>query len=144
MKKVKYRAWDGNNNVMWIVTDIEWNDRQLPDEIGQNVTHIRGKCYINDVFTPIGCNKRYSPKRFKKIILLEYTGLKDKNGKEIYEGDILEHPSSQKFTVVWNDAFVGFRANYDDILDSNVAMQLSNKGQAVVIGNIYEKPELLK
>ncbi len=75
--------------------------------------------------------------------LCEYTGLKDKNGIEIYEGDSLEHPQRLRFTVEWIPAHAGFRAVYSQNDDSLLGLQIGDKGGATVIGNIYENPELL-
>lgn len=73
--------------------------------------------------------------------LMQYTGLKDKNGKEIYEGDIIN--SSMRFcaygTVVFSEklgAWVSFVKEHNDIL-------LSELIGVEILGNIYENPELL-
>lgn len=72
---------------------------------------------------------------------LQYTGLKDKNGKEIYEGDILRirlNPETiQNFKVVWND---GYRVIREDTFYYRLS-QVSNECE--IIGNIYENPELI-
>jgi len=63
--------------------------------------------------------------------LMQYTGLKDKNGKEIYEGDIAQL-RELTFQVYWDSRQTGF----------NVGSLLAEMIE--VIGNIYENPELLE
>jgi uncharacterized phage protein (TIGR01671 family) len=75
------------------------------------------------------------------IELMQYTGLKDKNGVEIYEGDIIEQ-HEELYTVAWNDkmcCFVGYMEDMDYEMFSYVLRQKYIK----VVGNIYENKELL-
>ncbi len=87
-------------------------------------------------------------------ILMQYTGLKDKNGKEIYEGDIVgfPNPDSKKivrFGIIDIEDNEGYSSNQ---LSGFYLEEIGNKDLShmdkylldKVIGNIYENPELLK
>jgi uncharacterized phage protein (TIGR01671 family) len=70
---------------------------------------------------------------------MQFTALHDKNGKEIYEGDVLKFTDWDKWPVDFQDG--SFH------LISRLSKVVLNSGKAVegeVIGNIYENPELLK
>lgn len=90
---------------------------------------------------------------WKDAVWLEYTGFKDVNGKEIFDGDIVEandgyYTARHKHRVFWNHAYAAF--HHEKIYPQNSKLNheealfhlLSRKPE--VVGNIYQNPDLLK
>ena len=125
MKEFKFKAWDKKNN--------DWFD----DNEGDLYIELNG-----DI--DFGWNGEVMDDYTDRIILMQYTGLKDKKGVEIYEGDVLFHPLQGRRKVYYpyseRVASYGLR-NIDNGFGSTL-----QDSHAVweVIGNIYENPELLE
>jgi len=122
-REIKFRAWDKLDK-RW-VSDVYGDD---PFEI-----------YLCGNFLGLsGCNSWVGSERYS---LLQFTGLKDKNGKEIYEGDII----NQDHKYGWKNHVMElmFSTASDDMgLDMYGYPDVDNDCE--VIGNIYENPELLE
>lgn len=120
-REIKFRAWDENNKIM--VSDID----DLIYEYSLTLNFL-----VN--------NSRYK--------LMQYTGLKDKNGKEIYEGDCFSIDSKKTgtrigiATVIWNERHLCYELE-DTLNRGEYNLHWFAKNQPV-IGNIYENKDLLK
>ncbi len=107
-------------------------------------------CKYHNSFEPhdikIGLNGEIYHKgqySIKDHILLQFTGLHDKNGKEIYEGDIVVNWWDEKETVDEGRGFVEMRNGCFGYETKNKFF-FNIHSRLKVIGNIYENPELLK
>lgn len=88
----------------------------------------------------------------KDVVLMQYTGLKDKNGKEIYEGDVIKcnpHWSNGDIyevgVITWEKQRAGFMVNVGRLtVQGFKSLKMGGASHKEVIGNIYENPELIK
>jgi len=82
------------------------------------------------------------PVFFDQETIEQFTGLHDKNGKEIYEGDILENPDYEEaFVVEYHEGMAGYIGWGDDKI---AGCYLITGDEIEIIGNIHENPELLE
>lgn len=80
---------------------------------------------------------------FKDVELMQFTGLTDKNGKEIYEGDIVsEGEGCWRGKIEFDEKFLTWGCSALKNFSGTISILACSR--ASVIGNIYENPELLK
>ena len=128
MREIKFRAWDKENNQMLDVQELNFEDCFYGGEMQIKTT------MYNDYF-----DNREMP-------LMQYTGLHDKNGKEIYEGDIIKIKHIGKTVIAWvayDDEDAGFVTKCKNIILHNELLSDINMRDKEVIGNIYDNPDLL-
>jgi uncharacterized phage protein (TIGR01671 family) len=124
MREIKFRAWEKNLKEIIPVHSIDFDNKII--------------------------NSLSAWRFFHEIELMQYTGLKDRNGKEIYEGDILECHHKTKGNVFFHDDSFRLSSdqcelNLEDIHSyDDLNQYLIEDNDLVVIGNIYENPELLE
>ena len=126
MRNIKFRAWV-QDSCMVDVELIDWHEKYIVHE--------------DLAWTDMGAPEPKEPDcvtEFKDLTLMQYTGLKDKNGTEIYEGDVIrynetnfDYPDMGKVSAIEFDSgsFVPVSEGYCVEIE--------------VIGNIHENPELL-
>ena len=119
MREIKFRAWDKINKDMFNVESINFQERRVYRDV-------------------------VSYREFNNVELMQYTGLKDKNNKEIYEGDILfESFGERYYKVVFENG--GFRAEFKGDFDEHSFDLIDVVAQGCeIVGNIYENPELME
>lgn len=138
MREIKFRAWDKDNQ--WMVLPENIMDK---DEYYFQFDNF-GKI---ELFQVRQSNDDYQDSTAVEIdsVFMQFTGLKDKNGKEIYEGDIIEH-IDRKYIV---PSFTPLNRWYEaDPVEANQSgtddwISMSDVDWEI-IGNIYENPELLQ
>tara|TARA_R100001244_G_C5091640_1_gene116529 strand:+ start:95 stop:565 length:471 start_codon:yes stop_codon:yes gene_type:complete len=150
-REIKFRAWVTCNKGDWHGCDnydeFDWDNRMRD---------------VNSMYFPLDCfsgkdisleeiecegedNYANGWTAFKECELMQYTGLKDKNGKEIYEGDVIKRHKCDminEFTGLVKFEHVRFTA---ECINGGVHDALDFLPKLIeVIGNAYENPELLE
>ena len=125
-REIKFRAYHKERKEIFEIANIDFEEKKA--------------ALMNGIIKLLNVD-------FKQFELLQYTGVKDKNGKEIYEGDILEfraNPFNTKYVVVWQDT--AFIIESIEIRKYSEKMYWLDDTEICceIVGNIYENKNLLK
>lgn len=139
MREIKFREWDQNRHEIYggDIPGMSYGNREdFDDMVGFRFAHTELMDYEG--------TEEFQNKR----ILEQFTGLHDKNGKEIYEGDIVEFPSKRGTInfmgiVVYEKFCFNIKGFYEVFYDYP-SLAFSEGNNYEVIGNIHENPELLE
>lgn len=122
-REIKFRAWDKYENKIRKVRGINFTNKDLWLKIEDN---------------------RIMGANFFEVELMQYTGLKDKNGKEIYEGDIIKFTDNYNTDIPEKIGVVKFNNASFYITDGAYSCYRWIDINIEIIGNIYENPDLLE
>jgi uncharacterized phage protein (TIGR01671 family) len=135
-REIKFRVWDKYEKQMYPISSIDYDIFSQEIRIIA-VGHKNGMC--------TAYNKNHNSEKcdITALELMQYTGLRDKNGKEIYEGDIVKITGSKEIDigkVIYEyNGFIVDVMNMDRFYGRVPLLEKFTE----VIGNIYEDSELL-
>ncbi len=143
MREIKFRAWDKKTKKMRELDNIAFhNSKGSFEHCGNDKSP---KLVWLWGYSIIECKDILLKREEKEFILMQYTGLKDKNGKEIYEGDIFHYLGREvkngKQIYPKRQIVIG-KGNFHK--DCFYLMNILEDRGGEVIGNIWENKELLK
>jgi len=135
MRLIKFKAWDLYRKKIWSAEEMGRDQLTInPDG--------RGFINVNGLSTRLSTHMTH-------LIPLQFIDFLDKNGKEIYEGDIVNFSQSKDFKGhigiigYYETGFRIYKRKEDEFpLDTDIPTAV-NHLRLVIIGNIYENPELL-
>lgn len=119
MRQIKFRAWDAERKEM-CVKGLQFTYEEPHGVYG--FYHADGR-------------------EMEEYILMQFTGLLDKNGKEIYEGDVISF-NNNRGTITWLNGGARFLVAWENKAFDNLSVGHAIKYE--IIGNIHEGPKLLK
>lgn len=128
MRIIKFRAWDKDDKIMY------YQDRPVQVEF---------LFWGRESFYAKVASEHEEYADNSKLVLMQFTGLRDKTGIEIYEGDILYNPhdSAGYYLVVWDNQGERFTLGYND----KYPLKHYRPDQWwEVVGNIHENPEIIR
>lgn len=133
--KFKFRVWDKEEKKMHKVKTIEFSRR------GARIIHL----------AEVNSNGKGDHKRWhSSVALMQSTGLIDKNGVEIYEGDIvaLKYPYDKRIKtkgiIVWDSYKPCFGISMIETTERYELYRITARNYLTVIGNVHQNSELLE
>nr|DAS43869.1 MAG TPA: YopX protein [Caudoviricetes sp.] len=123
MREIKFRIWVKDRKAIFEVISIDYVTKKVTYLL-ERVGHLLS---IRDA-------------KFNDVELMQYTGIKDMRGKEIYEGDIVIQ-NNKRHRVIFDEENARFCIR-DDEFELNVGFTNNNNERMEVVGNIYENSEL--
>jgi uncharacterized phage protein (TIGR01671 family) len=127
-REIKFRAWNGSK--------MEYNV----------MAGFLGAFYVQGIDEKdSACMSPFNTKCYSETPIMQYTEKKDKNGKEIYDKDILKTKYDDKLMAVeWNERFSSFCLKRKDWAFCHFFGEAVESEECEIIGNIYQNPKLLK
>ena len=119
----KFRAWDKTDKEMYLVDEINFNRGEF-ESIGDGITFLR---------------------EADEVELMQSTGLKDKNGQEVFVGDIIKCTRGCTHEVYLEKEYGGtYIGGMPAVYLKGLLSGYAWTGDEEVVGNIYENPDLLE
>lgn len=134
IENIKFRVWDKVSKKMLSIGLVDLEDK---------IVYSAGDEHKKQSYRPFPLHHDFLD--VERLVFMQYTGILDKNGNDIYENDIVKNIQTKKvYRVVWNGSSAAFELEDEENQYKSLFFANQGFGRYEVIGNFFENHELLE